>query len=285
MLIHRILAAAVLIPLVIVVLFFVPLSVFSLTIILVCGLAAWEWAQFLHITKKRSKLIFALSIVVLLTILYLIPNSVELKIKLYTVILFLSIIWWLIALYLVVSYPDTTKYWSDSTVIHSTFIKLLFAFFTIVPFFIGMIELRAINYMSNSYTGAVCLLYVFVLVWATDTGAYFAGRAFGKRKLAAKVSPGKTIEGFIGGISVAIIISIIAYMLNLFDMTFSTFFISSLSAIFVSVLGDLTESMFKREAGIKDSGHLIPGHGGILDRIDSLTAAVPVFTTLSFYLL
>jgi phosphatidate cytidylyltransferase len=148
-----------------------------------------------------------------------------------------------------------------------------------------MIELRAINYMSNSYTGAVCLLYVFVLVWATDTGAYFAGRAFGKRKLAAKVSPGKTIEGFIGGISVAIIISIIAYMLNLFDMTFSTFFISSLSAIFVSVLGDLTESMFKREAGIKDSGHLIPGHGGILDRIDSLTAAVPVFTTLSFYLL
>jgi phosphatidate cytidylyltransferase len=285
MLIHRILAAAVLIPLVIVVLFFVPLSVFSLTIILVCGLAAWEWAQFLHITKKHSKLIFAFSIVILLTILYLIPNSVELKIKLYTVILFLSIIWWLIALYLVVSYPDTTKYWSDSTVIDSTFIKLLFAFFTIVPFFIGMIELRAINYMSNSYTGAVCLLYVFVLVWATDTGAYFAGRAFGKRKLAAKVSPGKTIEGFIGGISVAIIISIIAYMLNLFDMTFSTFFISSLSAIFVSVLGDLTESMFKREAGIKDSGHLIPGHGGILDRIDSLTAAVPVFTTLSFYLL
>lgn len=280
MLIHRILAAIVLIPLVIAVLFFVPLLVFSLTIILVCGLAAWEWAQFLNITKKCSKLIFALSIVILLSTLYLIPNSCELKMGLFTIILFLSILWWLIALCLVLSYPDTTKYWCNSVII-----KLLFAFFTLVPFFISMIKLRTVDYTSNSYTGAILLLYVFVLVWATDTGAYFAGRTFGKRKLAAKVSPGKTIEGFIGGVSVAIIICIIAYSFNLFDMTFSVFFISSLLAILVSVLGDLTESMFKREAGIKDSGHLIPGHGGILDRIDSLTAAVPVFTALSFCLL
>ncbi|MWN89141.1 phosphatidate cytidylyltransferase [Gilliamella sp. Pra-s65] len=280
MLIHRILAAIVLIPLVIVVLFFVPLSVFSLIIILICGLAAWEWAQFLNITKKYSKLIFALSIVILLSALYLIPNSCELKIELFAIILFLSIVWWLIALYLILNYPDTTKYWCNSVVV-----KLLFAFFTLVPFFIGMIKLRSIGYYSNSYTGAIWLLYIFVLVWATDTGAYFTGRAFGKRKLAIKVSPGKTIEGFIGGVSVATIICIIAYFFNLFDMTFGVFFISSLLAILVSVLGDLTESMFKRQAGIKDSGCLIPGHGGILDRIDSLTAAVPVFTTLSFYLL
>lgn len=280
MLIHRILAAIVLIPLVVAVLFFVPLPVFSFTIILVCGLAAWEWTQFLHISKKYLKLIFSFSTVILLCILYLVPDSIEFKMNLYSIILFLSIIWWLIALFLVSSYPVTTKYWCNSI-----FIKLLFAFFTLAPFFISMVELRAINYNSNSYTGAIWLLYVFVLVWATDTGAYFVGRSFGKRKLAAKVSPGKTIEGFIGGISVAIVISLIAYMLNMFDMTFSTFFISSLLAILVSVLGDLTESMFKREANIKDSGHLIPGHGGILDRIDSLTAAVPVFATLAFYLL
>lgn len=280
MLIHRILAAIVLIPLVIVVLFFVPLSVFSLTVILVCGLAAWEWAQFLNISNKYLKSIFALSIVILLSLLYFIPNSVELKIKLYTVILFLSVIWWLIALFLVVSYPVTAKYWGNSVVI-----KLLFAFFTLVPFFIGMAKLRSINYNSNFYTGAIWLLYVFMLVWATDTGAYFVGRAFGKRKLAAKVSPGKTLEGFIGGFIFAIGLSVIVYMINQFDIAFSVFFISSLLAILVSVLGDLTESMFKREAGIKDSGHLIPGHGGILDRIDSLTAAVPVFVALSFYLL
>ncbi|MWP49971.1 MULTISPECIES: phosphatidate cytidylyltransferase [unclassified Gilliamella] len=280
MLIHRILAAIVLIPLVIVVLFFVPLSLFSLTVILVCGLAAWEWTQFLNITNKYLKPIFALSIVILLSLLYFIPNSIELKIKLYTVILSLSIIWWLIALFLVVSYPATTKYWCNSIVI-----KLLFAFFTLVPFFIGMVKLRSINYNSNFYAGAIWLLYVFMLVWATDTGAYFVGRAFGKCKLAAKVSPGKTVEGFIGGFIFAMGISVIIYMINLFDIAFNVFFISSLLAILVSVLGDLTESMFKREAGIKDSGHLIPGHGGILDRIDSLTAAVPVFVALSFYLL
>ncbi|WP_085246873.1 phosphatidate cytidylyltransferase [Gilliamella mensalis] len=280
MLIHRILAAIVLIPLVIVVLFLVPLSLFSSIIILVCGLAAWEWAQFLCITKKTPKLIFTLSSVLLLSILYLSPNLVIFEIKLYSAILFLSIIWWIIALFLVLSYPATTKYWC-----HSIFIKLLFAFFTIVPFFISMIELRSINYNSNSYTGAIWLLYIFVLVWATDTGAYFAGRSFGKRKLAAKVSPGKTVEGFIGGVSVSIAISVTVYLFNLFKIEFSAFFISSLLAILVSVLGDLTESMFKREAGIKDSGHLIPGHGGILDRIDSLTAAVPVFVAFYFHLL
>ncbi|MCO6551684.1 MAG: phosphatidate cytidylyltransferase [Gilliamella sp.] len=280
MLIHRILAAVVLIPLVVVVLFFVPLPVFSFTIILVCGLAAWEWAQFFHITKKYLKLIFSFSTVILLSLLYLIPNSIELKIKLNITILSLSVIWWLIALFLVTSYPTTTKYWCNSIAI-----KLLFAFFTIVPFFISMIELRAINYSLNTYTGAVWLLYVFVLVWATDTGAYFAGRNFGQRKLAPRVSPGKTVEGFIGGISVAIIISVITYMFNMLNISFGAFFISSLLAILVSVLGDLTESMFKREAGIKDSGHLIPGHGGVLDRIDSLTASVPIFATFTFYLL
>lgn len=280
MLIHRILAALVLIPLVIIILFFAPLSVFSCIIILVCGLAAWEWTQFLHINQKQSKLIFTLIAIVLLSVLYFMPDSLTFKASLYKVILYLSIIWWLVALCLVATYPKSTQYWSGCNVI-----KLLFAFFTLVPFFIGMIQLRSINYVFNSYHGAIWLLYVFVLVWATDTGAYFAGRTFGKRKLAAKVSPGKTIEGFIGGVVLSTIICVIAYFSFFFKISFSLFLISSLCAILVSVLGDLTESMFKREAGIKDSGHLIPGHGGILDRIDSLTAAVPVFATLSLYLL
>ena len=188
--------------------------------------------------------------------------------------------WWLIALLLVVSYPKSAKYWSKSILI-----KLLFALFTLIPFYISMLELRSISYDIDRYTGAVWLLYVFVLVWATDTGAYFAGRAIGKRKLAVKVSPGKTIEGFIGGVSLAILVCMLVYLTGYFAISFINFLISSLLAILVSVLGDLTESMFKREAGIKDSGNLIPGHGGILDRIDSLTAAVPVFTALSLHLL
>ena len=279
MLIQRILTAIVLIPLVIIALFFAPLSIFSYLIIAVCALATWEWSHFLGMVKKTQKAIFMVLIISLLTLLYLIPNDLSLKGKLFTYIICLSIVWWFIALLLVISYPQSAKYWSKSILI-----KLLFALFTLIPFYISMLELRSINYDIDRYTGAVWLLYVFVLVWATDTGAYFAGRAIGKHKLAVKVSPGKTIEGFIGGVSLAILVCILVYLTGYFAISFINFLISSLLAILVSVLGDLTESMFKREAGIKDSGNLIPGHGGILDRIDSLTAAVPVFTALSLHL-
>ena len=279
MLIQRILTAIVLIPLVIIALFFAPLSIFSYLIITVCALAAWEWSNFLRMVKKTQKAAFMVLIIILLALLYLIPIDLSLKGKLFTYIICLSIVWWLIALLLVVSYPKSAKYWSKSILI-----KLLFALFTLIPFYISMLELRSISYDIDRYTGAVWLLYVFVLVWATDTGAYFAGRAIGKRKLAVKVSPGKTIEGFIGGVSLAILVCMLVYLTGYFAISFINFLISSLLAILVSVLGDLTESMFKREAGIKDSGNLIPGHGGILDRIDSLTAAVPVFTALSLHL-
>ena len=277
MLIQRILTAIVLIPLVIIALFFAPLSIFSYLIIAVCALAAWEWRNFL--AKRTEKTVLLFLIVFSIVLLYFIPIESTLKSKLFALIICLSVIWWLTALLLVVGYPNSAKYWSKSPLI-----KLLFAFFTLVPFFIGMLELRTINYGVNSYTGAIWLLYVFVLVWATDTGAYFAGRAIGKRKLAVKVSPGKTVEGFIGGVSLAILVCVIAYLTGYFNINFTQFLFSSLLAVLASVLGDLTESMFKREAGIKDSGNLIPGHGGILDRIDSLTAAVPVFTILSLHL-
>lgn len=279
MLIQRILTAIVLIPLVIIAVFFAPLSIFSYLIIAVCALATWEWSHFLGMVEKTQKAIFMVLIISLLALLYLIPIDLSLKGKLYTYIICLSIVWWLIALLLVISYPQSAKYWSKSILI-----KLLFALFTLIPFYISMLELRSINYDIDRYTGAVWLLYVFVLVWATDTGAYFAGRAIGKHKLAVKVSPGKTIEGFIGGVSLAILVCLLVYLTGYFAISFINFLISSLLAILVSVLGDLTESMFKREAGIKDSGNLIPGHGGILDRIDSLTAAVPVFTALSLHL-
>lgn len=277
MLIQRILTAIVLIPLVIIALFFAPLSIFSYLIIAICALAAWEWRNFLAERTEKTVLLFL--IVFSIVLLYFIPIESTLKSKLFALIICLSVIWWLTALLLVVGYPNSAKYWSKSPLI-----KLLFAFFTLVPFFIGMLELRTINYGVNSYTGAIWLLYVFVLVWATDTGAYFAGRAIGKRKLAVKVSPGKTVEGFIGGVSLAILVCVIAYLTGYFNINFTQFLFSSLLAVLASVLGDLTESMFKREAGIKDSGNLIPGHGGILDRIDSLTAAVPVFTILSLHL-
>jgi phosphatidate cytidylyltransferase len=143
-----------------------------------------------------------------------------------------------------------------------------------------MLALRQFGYEENHFTGAWWLLYVMLLVWGADSGAYMFGKLFGKHKLAPKVSPGKTWEGLIGGLVTSAVISWLFGRYAPLNVVPMTLLVCSVIAALASVLGDLTESMFKREAGIKDSGHLIPGHGGILDRIDSLTAAVPVFACL-----
>ncbi|AJA45827.1 phosphatidate cytidylyltransferase [Frischella perrara] len=279
MLIQRLLAALVLIPIVIAGLFFLSISNFAIVMLVIFALSSWEWAQFLHFTTKRSKSIFTILLTTLAAIIYYLPSYVYLPINIFEIILLSSIAWWSVALVLVLSYPKSVKLWGTSF-----FNKLLFAFFTLMPFFIAMIQLRQINYGLNSYEGAYWLLYILVLVWATDSGAYFAGRLWGKHKLAPSVSPGKTIEGLMGGVASSIIIGLLVYYSHFFNAPFYPFMISSVVAIFASVLGDLTESMFKREANIKDSGHLIPGHGGILDRIDSLTAAMPIFAAFILYI-
>ena len=113
------------------------------------------------------------------------------------------------------------------------------------------------------------------LDWAADTGAFVAGKLFGRVKLAPQISPGKTWEGVIGGLlTVAVLAVAGAY---LFDARVSVLVPFCLAVACASIVGDLTVSMFKRNAGLKDSGNLFPGHGGVLDRVDSVTAAVPLF--------
>lgn len=279
MLTQRLLAAIVLIPIVILCLFFLPLLGFAFVVLVICALAAWEWTQFLAIKSLKIRYLFTLIISISIVFIYYFATNIVDHTIIFKVILLCSLVWWGVAFILVVSYPRSTNLWK------SKIIKILLAYFTLLPFFVGMVELRGIAYFNNSYQGAFCLLYVLVLVWATDSGAYFAGRSFGKYKLAPKVSPGKTIEGFLGGVILSLIISIIVYFSHYFPISFFNLIMSSIFAILASVVGDLTESMFKRDAKIKDSGHLIPGHGGILDRIDSLTAAVPVFAAISLYLI
>ncbi len=277
MLKYRLISAFVLIPVVIAALFLLPPMGFAIATLVVCVLAAWEWGQLSGFVSRSQRVWLALLCGLLLALmLFFLPiYQAPVSVPLVEGALWASLGWWVVALLLVLFYPNSATFWR-----HSKTLRLVFGLLTIVPFFWGMVALRAWHYDANHYSGALWLLYVMFLVWGADSGAYMFGKMFGKHKLAPKVSPGKTWQGFIGGLFTAAIISWIygaCADLNVAPVTLLT---CSIVAALASVLGDLTESMFKREAGIKDSGHLIPGHGGILDRIDSLTAAVPVFACL-----
>ena len=131
---------------------------------------------------------------------------------------------------------------------------------------------------SRPDQGPHWVLYLLVLVWVADSGAFFAGRQFGRTRLAPKVSPGKTWEGVLGGLTACALFAFgYAHYLELQGAVLTGFVLVSLVTVLFSVAGDLLESLLKRQRGVKDSGTLIPGHGGILDRIDSLFAAAPVF--------
>ncbi len=128
----------------------------------------------------------------------------------------------------------------------------------------------------QSYRGRELILYVLFLIWATDVGAYFAGKAGGRHKLIPVVSPGKTIEGAIGGFFLGMLIAVIGY-LYFSPMFGGAWFFVAAATILISMFGDLFISMLKRRCKLKDTGCIFPGHGGMLDRVDSLIAALPLF--------
>ncbi|WP_045049454.1 phosphatidate cytidylyltransferase [Rouxiella chamberiensis] len=277
MLKYRIITALILIPIVIAALFLLPPVGFAVVTIVVCMLAAWEWGQFAGFKSRTQRIWLAIICGFLLTAMMLSLPAYQQSVHLIQISgsLWLSLAWWIVAFLLVIAYPGSAALWRSSRTL-----KLVFGLLTIVPFFWGMLALRLYGYAENHYNGAWWLLYVMLLVWGADSGAYLFGKLFGKHKLAPKVSPGKTWEGLIGGLLTSALISWLFGRYAPLNVVPATLLVCSIVAALASVLGDLTESMFKREAGIKDSGNLIPGHGGIMDRIDSLTAAVPVFACL-----
>ncbi|PLT34181.1 phosphatidate cytidylyltransferase [Bacillus sp. V5-8f] len=132
-------------------------------------------------------------------------------------------------------------------------------------------------------TREASLAYVFFAlftIWATDSGAYFVGRAIGKRKLWPEISPNKTVEGFFGGIASSMIVGLLFFIFNGLDSSLVTLLIMSVLISIFGQLGDLVQSAFKRHYGVKDAGKLLPGHGGILDRLDSLIFILPILHLL-----
>ncbi|WP_032803009.1 phosphatidate cytidylyltransferase [Vibrio sp. HENC-03] len=276
---QRIITALILAPLVILGIFKLPLIGFIIALTAITLLGFWEWTQFTESNSRIAALVPAV-VVTGLSFLFISPDAAslnQLATPHYTV-LALGFAWWIIASGMAITYPKTTNLWQNSKAL-----RHVFGFLTLIPFLWSVIILRASDISVDPYHGAKLVLYVCFLVWAADSGAYFAGKSMGKRKMAPHVSPNKTIEGLIGGIIAALIVGWL--FAGWFDIQFTSpihMVIITLITVVISVLGDLVESMFKRVSGIKDSSNIIPGHGGILDRLDSLTAAFPVFALLYY---
>ncbi|BFT61574.1 phosphatidate cytidylyltransferase [Pseudomonas moorei] len=262
MLKQRIITALILLPIALCGFFLLEGSAFALFIGLVVTLGAWEWARLAGFTAQSMRIGYAAVVAVMLLVMHLLPGLAPW-------ILGASVIWWGVATYLVLTYPQTSEHWASAAC------KLVVGLLILLPAWQGLVLIK------QEPLGNWLIMAVMVLVWGADIGAYFSGRAFGKRKLAPQVSPGKSWEGVYGGLVASLLITVIVGFVR--DWTVAQLFKGLVGAaliVFVSVVGDLTESMFKRQSGIKDSSNLLPGHGGVLDRIDSLTAAIPVFAVL-----
>lgn len=261
MLKQRVITASILAAVFIFVLFVTPVQFFTLLITAVVALAAWEWANLCSLEKASQRIAYAVLVVALGAVLgYGIFAATAVPLD---KVLLVSGIWWAVALLWVQGYPASAVLWQ------SVFVRAVMGIIVLLPTLMALYALRS---MAN---GELVVLALVLLVAAADIGAYFSGRAFGRHKLAPKVSPGKTWEGVVGGLALVAIIAS-CYALITHAPLWMTLLVA-LPAAAASVLGDLLESMLKRHRGIKDSSSLLPGHGGILDRIDGLVAAAPVF--------
>ncbi|MCL1042046.1 MULTISPECIES: phosphatidate cytidylyltransferase [Shewanella] len=275
----RIITAAWLIPLVIGAIFFFPVEYFSWALVAVFLIAAKEWGRIIDKRCNVTQWSFTLTIGILLVALNLLVPAQEVWFKgqmhpVYLAITLIGAMWWAISLILVLTYPKSSALWAKSHMLKSMFGQL-----TLVPCFTALIALKALSSASMPYYGGALVFLVMLTVWAADSGAYFAGKALGKHKLMPNVSPAKTLEGLIGGLVTTMIV-VAGIMMVSPEQELALVIGVTLFVALVSALGDLSESMFKRVADIKDSGTILPGHGGVLDRIDSLTAALPIFTLI-----
>lgn len=251
----RIATAAVLIALLLAVVLWLPpiATIIALTGIVLAG--AWEWSAFLRAPTGTMRMLYVAAVAMLLPLVWwltLPPGGTQ-------IVLSVAIAWWIVALLWVIFAPHRAAPWSAA----------LAGALALVPAWVALMRLRL-----DMPQGAEWMLFVLILVWVADIGAFFVGRRFGKMRLAPEVSPGKTWEGALGGVAVSSLVAVAGS--GWFHVPPVVFVPLCLIAVAFSIVGDLTESLLKRFAGMKDSGTLFPGHGGVMDRIDSVTGAAPV---------
>lgn len=264
MLKHRIISIVIFAPVFIASVLLMPTNVFKLLLSLLLLISAFEWAKLSGVSGLFPGLVYAFVLVLVAHLGDLFAGPIYLEKWLY----WLSVFWWAFVLLWII----TSQMQSKIGTISRRF-KLVMGLITLLPVWYALAGLHASGDRGPEFT-----LYLILLVWCADIGAYVTGRLFGRRKLASVLSPGKTIEGVLGGVFFVMILALAtAVYFEMKILQIWLFILISIAVALISVVGDLYESILKRQAGVKDSGRLLPGHGGALDRIDSLTAAAPVF--------
>jgi len=248
---------------------------FSLFVAAVILIAAWEWTGLISPNKEIAKLPYLASIAAMLLgsffLLGISPDEPSIDGFRASLVLMLGLLFWLISLFFLAGYPENSSLWNDESKI------ALMGVLVLMPTFAGIVVLKYL--LPSGYL----VLALVILVAAVDIGAYFFGVNFGSRKLAEKLSPKKSWEGVWGGAAVCLLVAALFVWLMhnnlqaLSSMQVAILLILSVGVTFFSVVGDLIESMLKRNCGVKDSGTVLPGHGGVLDRVDGLVAATPLF--------
>ena len=261
----RILAALVMAPVAIASVLLLPTPWMMLAAAIVFLAALWEWFGLAEIDDSLARGALLVLNLMLMVALVWGTGGTAATLVLFKLAVVLGVVWWLLAMLWLVHYDFASDH--DT---HARVFKLAAATLAVVPAWCGLALLHN--------DGPGWLLLALMIVWATDTGAYFAGRAFGKRKLAPRISPNKTVAGLVGGALLGVVVAVAgAWMLGTGVAQLPLVALVALLTVLFSVVGDLLESLLKRHVGVKDSGNLIPGHGGVMDRIDSVLAALPVF--------
>ncbi|WP_337053713.1 phosphatidate cytidylyltransferase [Pseudoxanthomonas sp. USHLN014] len=271
----RVIAALVMAPLAIAAIVLLPTPWLAALAAALFLIGLWEWLKLAEVddTLARTVLVLLnLALMVLLTWASRAPSG--LSPALFQLVSLVGVAWWVLALLWLRFYAFASDHRTWARLF-----KLAAGTLAVVPAWCALCLIHSNSFDPKAgMSGHLWLLTALALVWAADSGAYFAGRAFGKHKLAPRISPNKTIEGLAGGLIGGVVIGLLGgWLAGVSLAQMPALALVCVVTVLFSVAGDLFESLLKRHVGAKDSGHLIPGHGGVLDRIDGVIAALPVF--------
>jgi phosphatidate cytidylyltransferase len=272
---QRLLTIAVLLPLFVWCVLALPTAWFALCLALVVMIGAWEWAGLVGLGAPAARAIYLGVMVAALALAAWVATRPALR----QLVLAATVVWWVVAMLWIRRYSQDPHGFlrriqqSGPLNFPPHWLFGMLGIVVLVPAWIALVVIH-----GSPFAGNYLVLLLMGLVWGADCGAYVVGRRWGRTKLAPEVSPGKSWEGVYGGLAAATLIALGAGLWSGLDWrTLVTLALLGFVTVLFSIIGDLFESMVKRLAGVKDSGRLLPGHGGMLDRIDSVTAAAPVF--------